>query len=143
MPIRTIKTRTQLKRDSHAHFMANNPVLLEGEMVVVYIDDNMRIKIGDGVNKYAALPFVIADETFDAIANISNDVSAIAARMNTITALPNGSTSGDAELADVRVALDGTVYSSAGAAVRGEIAKVKENTGTVEEFAAFISGGAV
>ena len=49
-------------------------------------------------------------------------------RMDTFTSLPSGSTSGNAELIDVRIGLDGTKYSSAGTAVREQI----RDTHTIE-----------
>ena len=42
-------------------------------------------------------------------------------RMDTFTSLPSGSTSGNSELMDIRVGLDGTKYSNAGTAVREQI----------------------
>lgn len=48
------------------------------------------------------------------------DLAALAARMDTFTHLEEGSTTGDAELADIRAGYDGTQYATAGAAVRGQ-----------------------
>ena len=51
------------------------------------------------------------------------------ARMDTFTSLPEGSTSGNAELADIRVGADGTTYDTAGNAVRGQIGELKSDLG--------------
>ena len=61
------------------------------------------------------------------------DMAALAARMDTFTHLEEGSTTGDAELADIRVGYDGAQYANAGAAVRGQVsalaAMVEEEAG--------------
>lgn len=61
----------------------------------------------------------------DPIVNEQNEkINVLKARMDTFTSLPEGATSGDAELTDIRVGYDGTMYPSAGDAVRHQVSNL-------------------
>lgn len=64
---------------------------------------------------------------------IETEQSVQSARMDTFTSLPEGSTSGNAELADIRVGADGTTYDTAGNAVRGQISELKSDLVDIED----------
>ena len=60
--VKTINTRIQIKRDTAANWETNNPVLLNGEEIIVDTSvGEVRKKIGDGIKTYTQLPFT--DET--------------------------------------------------------------------------------
>lgn len=62
-----------------------------------------------------------ASQAYDASIGLIDDVDALSARMDTFTALAEGSTTGDAELADIRVEYDGVTANTAGDAVRQQV----------------------
>lgn len=66
----------------------------------------------------------------DPIVNEQNGkINVLKARMDTFASLPEGSTSGDAELTDIRVGYYGEVYPSAGDAVRKQVSKLNVDLG--------------
>lgn len=54
-----INTRIRQKRDTAANWTNNNPVLLNGELIVVETSTGaIRLKVGDGVKTFNQLPFL-------------------------------------------------------------------------------------
>lgn len=58
----------------------------------------------------------------------------INARIDAIASLPSGSTSGDAELMDIRVGANGVTYASAGEAVRTQVTDLEDDVDDVVKF---------
>lgn len=66
-----------------------------------------------------------------------NDIAVLASRMDGFTKLGEGSTTGDAELEDIRVAYDGKTYSNAGTAVRSQVTELKETIDPINDAVFF------
>lgn len=64
MATNTFNARVRMKRDTSSNWTTNNPVLLDGEIIVVdTASGDVRFKVGDGTSTYTQLPFL--DESLD------------------------------------------------------------------------------
>lgn len=79
-------------------------------------------------------PATTADQVaWDKNTNLKQAMAKQDARINNLAKLPEGSTTGDAELADIRLGIDGTVYDNAGEAVRGQVKNLNEKQGNTKD----------
>lgn len=78
----------------------------------------------------------VKEDIDDINSNLNSEISrakeadeTLKSRIDNITSLPEGSTTGDAELQDIRVKADGTIATSAGNAVREQVSDLKSDLG--------------
>lgn len=100
MANKTFNTRIKNKRDTSANWTSKDPVLLDGELIIVDIaSGETRFKIGDGTKKYSQLPFqdeILRNSKVDLDAGVytatasSTDGIAYTATVPGITALTAG-----------------------------------------------------
>lgn len=78
---KNINARIALKRDTSANWTTQNPIILNGELILVDTDNGLRAKIGDGIKTYTQLPFT--DEALRAlITDVDNNNSAVVVTKN-------------------------------------------------------------
>lgn len=97
---KTFNTRIKNKRDTSANWTSKDPVLLDGELIIVdTVSGETRFKIGDGTKKYSQLPFqdeILRNSKVDLDAGVytatasSTDGIAYSATVPGITALTAG-----------------------------------------------------
>lgn len=93
--------------------------------------DAYKVQIDDDVANFKNQTNQTIETQNNSISSIQSQQNTLKQRMDTFTQLPSGSTSGDAELQDIRVGANGTTYSTAGDAVRGQYSQLKED---IEDF---------
>lgn len=80
----TFNVRIKHKRDTSANWTSKNPVLLNGEIVIVDTDaGGVRYKVGDGVKTYTQLPF--DDEALRSLVNSKADAVDVPTKTSDLT----------------------------------------------------------
>ena len=67
-------SKIQLRSDTLENLMQLNPLLMKGEVILVFSEDNsfLNFKIGDGLHRFRQLSFVIDNSNNDYILNIGD-----------------------------------------------------------------------
>lgn len=66
--------------------------------------------------------------------DVKDEVAVERSRINNLIKLEEGSTTGDAELADIRVGYEGTVHTTAGYAVRNQVSSIERRLSSVVKY---------
>ena len=92
------------------------------------INNKLDSMVEDGTLDSILLPYFNEYKSdIDSVVNTQNQkITVLEGRMDEFASLPDGSTSGDAELVDIRVGANGITYSSAGNAVRGQYTELND-----------------
>lgn len=101
----TVKGRIILRNDTKSALEASSIVLLKGEMALEMDDENRiaRIKVGNGINTYAQLPYSTIAES-DIVTLINNSINTQAIKTISLASGTNNGT--------VKITINGTVYDN-------------------------------
>lgn len=116
--------------------LETEPTILETDYDII---EQLLLTVQDTNGKIKAV--LDSGMTAEELGNIAKEQKTLKARMDEFASLPDGSTTGDAELIDGRVGYDGTTYTNIGNAIRGQIADLKSDL--TDPFLSVITSGLV
>lgn len=96
MAEKQLNTRVKHKRDLEENWATNNPILLNGELVVVDTNSGLKIKIGNGFDTYNQLPFYGSiyserpEYSYTEIVGLSYELTKLQNQINAISVIPPG-----------------------------------------------------
>ena len=83
-------------------------------------------------------PEVVVTNDESLVSQMLSEIGLLSSRVDNLMSIPEGSTSADAALADIKVGWDGTTYDTPGDAVREQVVETK---GTIQDYALGVSKG--
>lgn len=102
-----------------------------------FLDERDKATIDEQLNnletKVSELHNYDDTNVLNSINTINADIEVERQRINALSTLESGSTTGDAELMDIRVGANGTTYSNAGEAVRGQFNELKSDLVSIND----------
>lgn len=120
------KLVVQNRRGTKTDWENSTVIPRDGELVIEQQGNLSKLKVGNGLTSYSELPYV-TDQ-------VEQDIAVTNARIDNIIKLEGGSTTGDAELADIRIGYDGLEHASAGDAVRAIGNEVNDLRNSLDQF---------
>lgn len=92
-----INTRVKNKRDTNINLESANPIILNGEIVIVdHETEGIKLKIGDGITPYNSLPFyekVYSEKptyTYQEILGLEDKLNNLESQIQLIPIIPSG-----------------------------------------------------
>lgn len=142
---KNINVRIALKRDTSANWTNYNPVLLNGELILVdTAEGQLRTKIGDGIKTYTQLPFT--DEALRALITEADATTLNSAKTysdNNFLKLSGGTVTGVTTFTDTTASTStttGAVKISGGLGVAGNIYANKVYGAVWNDYAEYREG---